>query len=134
MRRYKLKPPGSIRINGKPSTCFYITWTEAGLSHRISTTKNVEQDAKRWLADYAAAVDAPPVDFDIAMMCAGYLLEAPGEKHHMKALTRLLGHLTLPALNRAQVRMFHTVRRSEGASDSTINRHRWKEKQGDNKR
>ena len=120
--RYQLRAPGQISINAKPSTVWYVTWTKAGRNHRVSARTSDAQEAKRFLADYAAAISAPPEQFDIAMMCEGYLREAPGEVHHMKAVIRLLGHLTMPSLNRAQVRMFHQSRRAEGASDSTINR------------
>lgn len=119
MSGYRLDRP---RINGKQSGVWYVVWTEKGRSHRVSTKETDRWRAERFLAEYAAALDLPPQEFDIAMLVNGYLQEAPGEAHHAKAVIRLLGPLSPASLTRARVRMFHQARRAEGASDSTINR------------
>ena len=120
--RYKLKPPGSIRINGRPTEVWYITWTDAGRSYRVSTKQADEAAARAFLATYHNAVTAAPETWNLAMLIDAYTAEHPGEAHHAKAVSRLMGHLTLSNLSRLQVRQFHAARRSEGASDSTINR------------
>ncbi|MEL6569383.1 MAG: site-specific integrase [Pseudomonadota bacterium] len=122
MSNYRLRRPGAIRINGKPTDCYYITWTEGSRSRRKSTGTDDEIVARRWMAEFIAAMDAPPEAFTIGDMVSGYLQEAPDQGDHAKAVMRLLGHLSLPSLTRSQVRMFHTSRRGEGASNSTIAR------------
>lgn len=119
MRRVKLKRPV---INGKQTSKWYVVWSEDGRSHRVSTRETDEVAAQRWMAEYLAALDAPPIEFDINMMITEYLKEAPGEVHHLKAVQRLVGNLSPNSLTRSQVRMFHRARRSEGVSESTINR------------
>lgn len=119
MSGYKLDRP---TINGRRSAVWYVVWSEKGRSRRVSTKQTDRWQAERFLAEYAAALDLPPQEFDIAMLVNGYLEEAPGEHHHAKAVIRLLGPLSVTSLTRARVRMFHKARRAEGASDSTINR------------
>lgn len=122
MAEYKLRPPGYFTINGKPTNHYYIAWSEGGRSHRRSTGTADLGDANGFLSAFITTLEAPPETFDLAMMIAGYIDEAPDQEHHAKALTRLLGHLTLPDLTRSQVRMFVTARRKEGASNGTIRR------------
>jgi integrase len=119
MSGYRLDRPN---INGRRSDTWYVVWSEKGRSRRVSTKETDRWQAERFLAEYAAALDLPPQEFDIAMLVRGYLEEAPGEHHHAKAVIRLLGPLSPSSLTRARVRMFHKARRAEGASDSTINR------------
>lgn len=110
------------RINGKQSRTWYIVWAEAGRSCRLSTRTADRRKAEQFLAEYIAARDAPPITFDVAMLVDAYLQEAPGEAHHAVAIKRHLGALSVPSLTRSRIRMFHTTRRTEGASESTINR------------
>tara|TARA_R110002111_G_scaffold170741_4_gene236442 strand:+ start:202 stop:1176 length:975 start_codon:yes stop_codon:yes gene_type:complete len=119
MSGYRLDRP---TINGKRSATYYVVWSESGRSRRVSTRTSDKREAERFLAEYAAAVDQPPAEYDIAMLVNGYLEEAPGEVHHAVAVKRLLGALSVESLTRSRVRMFHTARRKEGATDSTINR------------
>jgi integrase len=110
------------RINGKQSRTWYVVWTEAGRSHRVSARTTDRRTAEQFLAEYVTARDAPPITFDVATLIDAYLQDAPGEHHHAVAVKRHLGALSVPSLTRSQIRMFHTARRAEGASDSTINR------------
>lgn len=119
MSGYRLTRPV---INGKQSETWYVVWTEGSRSRRVSTKQADKRQAERFLAEYAAAIDQPPAEYDIEMLVNGYLEEAPGETHHAVAVKRLLGALSVDSLTRSRVRMFHTARRKEGASDSTINR------------
>lgn len=122
MPQYRLRPPGAVKVNRKPTDCYYVTWSEGGRSHRRSTGTADEAIARRWLAEFVAAMDAPPAKFTIGDMVSGYLSEAPGQADHAKAILRLLGHLSLASLTRSQVRMWQTARAKEGASPSTIAR------------
>lgn len=117
--QYRLARPV---INGKPSRTWYVCWTERGRSGRVSTRTADRRIAERFLAEYVAAKNAPPVTFDVARLVKEYLKEAPGEAHHAKAIIRHLGPLAVTSLTRSQIRLFHTARRREGVSDSTINR------------
>lgn len=117
--QYRLARPV---INGKPSRTWYVCWTERGRSGRVSTRQTDRRLAERFLAEYVAAKNAPPVTFDVARLVRAYLKEAPGEAHHAKAIIRHLGPLAVTSLTRAQIRLFHAARRKEGVSDSTINR------------
>lgn len=119
MSGYRLTRP---KINGKQSSVWYVVWSEEGRSCRVSTKASDRRKAEQFLAAYDAALQQPPPEFDIDMIVSGYLEEAPGEVHHAVAVKRLLGALTVEDLSRSRVRMFHTARRKEGASDSTINR------------
>lgn len=117
--QYRLDRP---LINGKQSAKWYVCWTERGRSRRVSTRTTDRRVAERFLAEYVAALNAPPARFDVAQLVTAYLKEAPGEAQHAKAIIRHLGPLTIASLTRAQIRLFHAARRKEGASDSTINR------------
>lgn len=110
------------RINGKQSRTWYLVWAEAGRSCRLSTRTPDRRKAEQFLAEYIAARDTPPITFDLATLVDAYLQEAPGEAHHAVAIKRYLGALSVPSLTRSRIRMFHTARRTEGASESTINR------------
>ena len=119
MSDYRLDRP---RINGKPSAVWYVVWSEGGRSRRRTTGTTDRATAERFLAEYAAAINAPPERFDVSDILDLYLKEAPGEAEHAKAVRKHLGRLSLSSLNRQQVREFHQKRRKENASDSTINR------------
>ena len=138
MSGYELRPPGAIDINGRPSTRYYVTWTEGDRSYRKSARTSDEVVARRFFAEFVAAMDAPPETFTLGDMIAGYVEEKPTQTDHAKAVARLLGHLSLGSLTRSQVRLFIQNRRTEGATDSTIARQcgvlraaiRWAYKEG----
>lgn len=117
--QYRLDRP---LINGRTSDKWYVCWTERGRSCRVSTRSTDRRVAERFLAEYVAALNRPPATFDVARLLTEYLKEAPGEAFHAQAVIRHLGPLTVASLTRAQIRLFHTARRKEGVSDSTINR------------
>lgn len=117
--QYRLDRP---LINGRTSDKWYVCWTERGRSRRVSTRTTDRRLAERFLAEYVAALNAPPAAFDVARLVNAYLKEAPGEHHHAKAIIRHLGSLSVTSLTRAQIRLFHAARRKEGVSESTINR------------
>lgn len=127
---YKLLAPGRLTINRQPSRAWYVTWSESGRSHRRSTGCLDEEAAQRWLAAFRAAVEAPPDLFTVRQLCDAYAqdrreagIASPDTlDFHLRAVTRLLGHLGPSDLTRAQIKLFHTARRSEGVSDSTINK------------
>lgn len=122
MPDYQLRAPGSLCINGKRTSTWYVSWSESRRSYRKSTGTADEAVARRFFAEFVAAMDAPPETFTIGDMVAGYVAEKPSQADHAKAVQRHLGHLSLGSLTRSQVKLFHQNRRVEGASNSTIAR------------
>lgn len=122
--RFQLERPA---INGKQSRTWYVCFSEAGRSHRVSTRQVDRRLAEQFLAQYVAARNAPPETFTVGTLCDAYDAErvkagVKSQTHHLKAVTRLLGNLTPSSLTRERIRMFHGERRDEGVSESTINR------------
>lgn len=114
-------------INGKRSKTWYICWTDNGRSKRVSTRKTDYALAEQVAAQFFSALNAPPAEFTVKDLCDAYEEERiesgkTSQSHHLKAVTRILGNLTPETLSRERVRMFHRTRRSEGVTDSTINR------------
>lgn len=119
MPEYRLDRPV---INGRASKTWYVVFTERGRSRRVSTRQTDKRLAERFLAQYAAIQALPPERYTVADLVNAYLKEKPGERDHAKAVVRHFGNLAPANITRTQVRAFHTMRRKEGASDSTINR------------
>lgn len=92
MPEYRLERP---IINGKQSASWYIVWTEGRRSRRFSTKAADKVEARKILARFAAAEDAPPETFTISDLCDAYLKDREEDPrvHYPKAIRNSLSHI-----------------------------------------
>ena len=60
--KYRLGRP---RINGKPSSVWYVLWRQGGRERRVSTREADRYAAEGWLARFLALKNAPPDTVDV---------------------------------------------------------------------
>lgn len=128
MPDYELKRPV---INGRESSVWYVCWSENRRSCRRSTGSTDKVVAKRFLAQYQAAIEAPPETFTVADLCDAYLKgrEEDPKVAYPQAIRNALGHIKrhfgdLPPsmISKATVRTYTAQRRRVGMKDSTISK------------
>lgn len=128
MPDYELKRP---IINGRESLVWYVCWSEGRRSRRRSTGSTDKVAAKRFLAQYQAAMDAPPERFTVGDLCDAYLKgrEEDPKVAYPQAIRNALGHIKghfgdLPPsmISKATVRTYTAQRRRLGMKDSTISK------------
>lgn len=128
MPDYELKRP---TINGRPTLVWYVCWSEGRRSHRRSTGSTDKVVAKRFLAQYQAAIEAPPERFTVGDLCDAYLKgrEEDPKVHYPKAIKNALGHIKahfgdLPPslISPVTVRTYTAQRRRLGMKDATISK------------
>lgn len=127
MPSYSLKQPV---INGRPAAVWYICWTEARRSRRVSTGEADRRAAERFLAKFVAGKNAPPEHFTCSDLSTAYLAERKeaGVKYP-KALANCLRHTDafFGAYSPADVtplaqRSYIAHRRKAGVKNSTIDK------------
>lgn len=126
MPDYSLKRPS---INGKRGS-WYVCWTEAGRSCRVSAKTTDKVVAQHFLAQFAAVQAKPPETFTCSDLSRAYLAERieAGVKYP-KALANCLKHTdayfgALPPtmIERLTVRGYVSSRRKSGVKDSTVDK------------
>lgn len=117
------------QINGKPSSVWYVVWTEGRRSRRISTKTHDRVKAEHFLIQFQSLQDAPPEEFTIADLCDAYEKERKGEVAYPKAIANCLNHirrevgLLPPSMwSRATNRAYLQRRRKDGVMDATIDK------------
>lgn len=108
---------------------YYVTWTEAGRSRRITTGCREEAAAKVWRRQFIAEQQAPfvPASPTIGTILDGYIDDRRGIvasiatlEHAAKPLRRALGDLLPEQVTMAEGRRYARQRRLEGRKDGTI--------------
>jgi integrase len=149
MPDYRLDRP---IINGKQSARWYIVWTERGRSHRLATKTDDKVVARRFLAQFAALEEAPPVRFVVRDLTAAYLKDREDDpsvaypkaiKNSLSHIDGFFGDLIPDMISPATVTLYIRNRRVAGVMDSTISkelrflrqalkfgvRHKWMERE-----
>lgn len=124
--KYSLKRPA---INGKREV-WYVCWTDAGRSNRVSAKTTDKRRAEQFLAQFAAIQAAPPQTFTCKDLSRAYLKErSESGVKYPKALENCLRHtdaffgdLPPSMVERLTVRSYIGSRRTHGVKDSTIDK------------
>lgn len=128
MPDYRLHRPV---INGKQSSVWYICWSEGRRSCRLSTKTDDIKVARRQLARFVAAEEAPPESFSIGDLCDAYLKDREEDPsvHYPKAIRNSLNHIKAhfgdlpPAmLRKVGIKAYVTQRRRSEIADATISK------------
>lgn len=128
MPDYRLDRP---IINGRRSERWYIVWSEAGRSRRFATKTPDKVEARKVLARFVAAEDAPPERYTVGDMCDAYLKDREEDPrvHYPKAIKNSLGHvkaqfgLLPPSMVTAMgIKSYVAQRRKAGVMDATISK------------
>lgn len=128
MPDYRLERPV---INGKQSSVWYICWSENRRTYRRTTRSTDKVVARRFMAQYAAAMDAPPEAFTIADLCDAYLKDREEDPrvHYPKAIKNSLSHIKrafgdlVPSnLTPLAIKRYTAQRRRDGVKDPTISK------------
>ena len=107
-----------IKHAGRPN--WYISWTDDGVTKRISTGTPVKADAEAFLRDYISARNAPPSPDQITISeAASYYLNGLPEKKalrqswSLRPICRHIGHLRVAEITRLVCRQYQNVRLTE---------------------
>ncbi len=127
MPDYRLERPV---INGNRTLVWYVCWSANRRSYRVSTKTDDKVRAEAFRQQFAAAEEAPPVEFTIATLCDAYLKtrEDDPKVAYPKAIRNSLNHIkksmgALPPsmLSRATIRSY-TAQRRRLVKDPTISK------------
>lgn len=108
---------------------YYVTWTEAGRSRRITTGCREEAAAKVWRRQFIAEQQAPavPASPTVSAILDGYIEDRRAIvasiatlEHAAKPLRRAIGDLLSEQVTVAEGRRYARQRRAEGRRDGTI--------------
>lgn len=127
MPDYRLERPV---INGKQSSAWYIVWSEGRRSRRFSTKTTDKIAARKVLARFAAAEDAPPETFTVRDLCDAYLKDREEDPHvhYPKAIRNSLNHIKAhfgdlpPSMVSPMTVKAYTAQRRKLVADSTISK------------
>lgn len=128
MPDYTLRRP---IINGRPSAVWYVCWTEARRSYRVSAKTDDKVVARAFLQQFEAQQATPPETFTIADLADAYLKEReenPKVKYpkaianSLRPIKREMGALPPSMLSRLTVRSYTKRRRADGVMDATIDK------------
>lgn len=128
MPDYRLERPV---INGRPSSRWYVVWSEGRRTHRVSTKTDDKVAARKFLAQFAAIEDEPPERFTVGDLCDAYLKDREEDPtvHYPKAIANSLRHIKahfglLPPsmVSTVTVKTYVTQRRKAKVQDSTISK------------
>lgn len=107
---------------------FYVQWWEAGAAKRVSCRTGIEEEARRFLAEFQAGRDftPPPAAPTVGAILDGYVADR-GAKMHSEtvkyccaAVCRHIGNLPADLLTKEQVRRYAAARRKEGAGGASV--------------
>jgi integrase len=116
------------RINGRKSRTYYVAWFDGSRSRRVSTGTSDEADARRFLIEFAAGLEARrPDDPTIEDMCAAYVEDRRGRvqylatiEQRLKPIRARLGALRAAALKPGVIQRYHRDRFADGVQTATI--------------
>lgn len=118
------RPTYSIAQRGD---IFYVQWWEDGRAHRVSCRTTDKGEARRFLAEYKAGIDAPsiPSSPSLGAILDGYLTDRAPRTHSptigycCAALKLHLSDLPVDLLTKEQVRRYVEERRKAGAQGAS---------------
>lgn len=127
MPDYTLKRPV---INGRQSDTWYVCWSEARRTYRVSTRTTDLNAAKRFKADWEAAKAAPPETVTIEDLAVAYLEDRDGAdvsypaaiRNSLRHIRRELGHLTPSLISQVTVNAYKATRNAQGVIDATVDK------------
>lgn len=107
----------------KRGDVFYIQWWEDGRARRLSCRSSNQSEARRFLAEFIAGLDAPEIPHapTVGAILDGYLADREPRTHSATirqccdTLKRHLADLPIDLLTKEQVRRYTDARRKMGA-------------------